>query len=76
MWNSYSLDRFSLSRAFQVEEIGNSDEFLYLLVMALWTEGIENRKFNLKTRILRVETLLLFFLNQESLMNLPCASHY
>jgi hypothetical protein len=56
-----------------VEQVGNSDEFLDLFVMARWTEGIENRKFNLKTRILIVETLLLFFLNQESLMNLRCS---
>jgi hypothetical protein len=63
MRDSYPLDLFTLARAFPLKEVGNADEFLYLFVLALWAEAIENHKFDLNTRVVIIETLLLFLLN-------------
>jgi hypothetical protein len=57
MRDSYPLDFFTLRPAYIVEKEGNADEFLSLFVFALWTVAIENR-----TRLVIIETLLLFFL--------------
>jgi hypothetical protein len=43
---------------------------MYMLFMGLWVEAMENRYFDVEIRALIIETLLLFALIQESLMEL------
>jgi hypothetical protein len=61
MKDSYPLDLFTLKRAFKLEQIGNADQFMYIFIFGLWMEAIENPDFNLGTRLVIIETLLLFF---------------
>jgi hypothetical protein len=66
------LDLFTLARTFRLKEVGNGDEFLYIFVLVLSAEAIESHKFDLNTRVVIIETFLLLFLNQKSLMNIRC----
>jgi hypothetical protein len=70
MRDAHPLDLFTLRRAFvRFTQATNIDGFLYLFVMALWTEAVENRQFSVPIRTLILETLLLFFYVQYSLVS-------
>jgi hypothetical protein len=64
MRDSYPLDLFSLARAFHLQEHHSNDD----LFMGFGVEAMENRHFDVEIRGLIIETLLLFALIQESLM--------
>jgi hypothetical protein len=69
MRDSYPLDLFTLKRAFRIaDQGGNVDEFLYVLVFGLWMEAVENPNFSLETRMVIIDTLLLFFMTLGKLM--------
>jgi hypothetical protein len=61
MRDCYRLDVFTLGRA-SVLFVGrnNIDEFLYIFIMGLWSEALENRHFPWATRILIIETPMHF----------------
>jgi hypothetical protein len=68
---AYPLDLFTLVRAYHLHEAHpENDLYIYVLVMALWVEALENRHFSLDTRYAIIGTLLFFFCIQESLMDL------
>jgi hypothetical protein len=70
MRDAYSLDLFTLVRAYPLNEVhAENDLFIYVLVMALWVEALENRHLSLDMRSTIIVTLLLFFCIQESLMD-------
>jgi hypothetical protein len=69
MRDSYPLDLFTLQRAFDIRTNGgNEDAFLYVFIFGLWAEAVENRKFNIQTRMVILETLLLFFMTLGKIM--------
>jgi hypothetical protein len=71
MRDTYPLDLFTLARAFQLRENNAIDDtFIYILVFGLWVEAIENRHFDVELRATIIETLLLFWSVQDSLMAL------
>jgi hypothetical protein len=62
MRDCYPLDLFTLRRAHILFERGNNiNEFLYIFIMALWSEAIENRLFSWEHRIAILETLMNYF---------------
>jgi hypothetical protein len=70
MRDAYPLDLFTLQRAYVLWERGTDlSGFLYLFVFGLWNEAVENRHFTVTTRILILETLMLFFYVQYTLLH-------
>jgi hypothetical protein len=60
MRNAYPLDLFTLVCAYQLHEAyAENDLFIYVLVMALWVEALENWQFNVDPRSTIIGTLLL-----------------
>jgi hypothetical protein len=69
MRDCYLFDLFNLRRAHVlVQREENIDELLYIFILGLWTEAVENRLFNSDRRILILETLRDFFDVQYSLI--------
>jgi hypothetical protein len=62
MCDCYPIDLFTLRRAYILfVHRNNIDEFLYIFIIWLWSEVLENRHFPWSTRILILETFLHFF---------------